>query len=211
VVVGQPISLSGEVDNLTNGVSVTSQAWTFSGGTYVGDFLHTATGNPPTGGATAPAVNAQDLDFYFVDAGSSINVTYTATLSDKSNVTNYTTFDVARPTAISITATPGTSDVIGVGPVPGVGPVALYYGMATSTSFGIKFTATYTEPTNYTGGTMEWVQTGTAVTTKTDAQTREIKVDTCYGLDTTYPYDTKNPTFDSPAQQLLSSYFLARK
>jgi hypothetical protein len=26
---------------------------------------------------------------------------------------------------------------------------------------------------------------------------------TCSGLDTTYPYDTRNPTKDSPAQQLL--------
>jgi hypothetical protein len=203
VVVGQKVSLSGEVDNLMNGVSVASQSWTFSGGSYVGDYLHTA-GVTASGSAPPPVVNATDLDFYFTDMGSGINVTYTATLSDMSKVSNYTIFDVVRPSAISITATPGTRDDIG-GPIPEIGPVALYNGLATSTSFGVKFAAKYTEPTNYTGGTTQWVQTGTAITTKTLAQTGETEVTTCSGLDTTDPYDTRQTTSDSPSQQLLST------
>jgi hypothetical protein len=207
VVVGQQISISSEVDYLPAGVSIRSQIWTFSSasGSYVGNFLQTDTGGPPSGSAPPPVVNGQDLAFYFVDGGSGIKVTYTATLTDMKQVTNYTLFDVARPTATGILATSGPQGNIRVGPANINGnqyPWALYYGLGTTSNYAMKFAAQYTEPAGYTGGKMQWVQTGqSALATTRDGQT---SVKTCSGLDTSYPYDTKNTTYDSPATPLSS-------
>lgn len=64
----------------------------------------------------------------------------------------------------------------------------------------------YSAPTGYTG-TFEWLQTGSSSNSRTNASTGAVQPLACNGeLDTDDPYDTSNPTNDSPSTQLSVGY-----
>ncbi len=186
------------------GVAVSSDGWSVTGASYVGGFPG---GDPQnTGGPVAADLSGSQTYFYFTNSGAGV-VTYTANLSDGSSVSATTSYGVVRPTGNAIVGTPGTASVIQLTSLPLEPPVplALTYGNTTDPNpadTGMVFTAQFTEPSAYQGGSIEWVQlvnSGVVNVVNQNANSTE----TCSGLDTKYPNATESPTNDSPYQAVV--------
>jgi hypothetical protein len=191
VVVGQQIVLYASYA-LPSGVTVSSQSWSVPG-TIVAGY----TGSPSSGSvSTSVTLNQQSTMFYWVYAGSSLQVTFKLTLSDGTSPSATATFNVAGAT-VSKMSTPTGSVGIYAGPVLGYGPV------------GIKFSPTPTTP-SADSGQFEWVQlitTTTGGTVKTCINVTQPPTSSGTGLDTDYPFATGTSTQDSPSLSLVSSSY----
>lgn len=198
-VVGQQIALSASY-NLPTGITVQSQSWSVPG-TTVGGY----TASISAGATTTTNFSQQSTTFYWVDSGTTRSVTYSLTLSDGSTSSASVPFDVSGPTSPSMTAAlnPGgvTIDVAGDN-------LLLEFGN-NSTTFGITFTPTVTQPSGTTG-TFSYVQlinSDQAVITN-DGPPTNFTCSIGTGLDNVYPYHMRpdGTAADSPGVALNSTY-----
>jgi hypothetical protein len=196
VVVGQQIALTASY-SLPSGVTVRSRSWSVAG-TTVGGFDAANLG----GGPKSTDFNKDSNTFYWVNAGNSLKVTFTLTLSDGSKPTAKATFNVGGA-AVSKMTTPTGSVGIFSGPVLGFGPV------------GIQFNPTLTTPSG-DAGQFVWAQlitnntltlTSTSGTVYTCVNVTQPPTSGGTGLDTEYPYATGKSTQDSPDLGLNSSAY----
>jgi len=195
VVVGQQMLLSV---TLHPSLEIRSQTWKIEDtGEYVGGFVHT-----PLHGGPQPVVLAGPTAlFYWVTRGEGRKVTYTVTLANGETAMAGATFDVSGPGYARIESDP-LKVILG----PGNAGKTVYMGFAGT---GISFDASYLlEPgllRNYT-----WVQlisSDQIVVKSAEGALRCVPksqpaAEFGAGLDSSYPYDTHNPTRDSPPIQL---------
>lgn len=135
-----------------------------------------------------------DVLFYWVNGGAK-NVSYTV-----SGVAARVKFNVAAPQG-SMGASSLSDYAINIDSACGY--LCVHYGPSGS-SGGVHFINNYSAPD---GGTFKWVQTGSSDNSRTNASTQTVQSLSCSSeLDTSYPYDTNNPTNDSPSTQLLAGY-----
>lgn len=193
VIVGQEISLSGQV----TGGTITSQAWTIPGTIVAG---YTASATSATLTSSVPT-NGNSVKFYWVDGADTRMVKYSVTLSDGNTYTASTTFNVKRPSG-SMTATAAPSTAIVIGPVQGF--TAYEYGTATGGNNGVQFVSSYSIPTGFSGS-FEWAQVVTSNTTTRTSSTGVIQSRSCVGSDS-YPISLINSANDSPWEAVLSGY-----
>jgi hypothetical protein len=227
VIIGQQVVLNASYSPYSP--AGLTQNWTI-GGTYVGGFTGSTfdgqtcpatVANPtPTAGRTcSPDTTKSALTYYFTEAGSNVQVTYSATDSDGINYTAKTFFNIVKPTADTsfsidagaIQATAGGSDAIAADTA--LGYMAIHYGMGTGAiPAGVRFLANYLLPPGGYAGTAQWVQVTTASTvvrTPVDGTARTKDCSNRYdqGNPPTYPYDSnQNGTSDSPNNELLVGY-----
>ena len=195
VVVGQQMLLSV---TLHPSLEIRSQTWELENtGEYVGGFVHT----PLHGGPQPVVLSGPTALFYWVTRGVGRKVRYTVTLASGETATAGVTFDVSGPGYARIESNP-RKVILG----PGIVGSTVYMGFSGT---GISFDASYLlEPgllRNYT-----WVQLissdhivmrspeGTLQCVPKSQPAAEFGA----GLDSSYPYDTHNPTRDSPPIQL---------
>ena len=193
VIVGQQITLS-----VSAGGTLSSVSWTVPG-TIVGGYAGSTSGSGQTSGTKLAQT---PTTFYWVDSGSSRTVTVKVVLSSGASGSASATFNVVAPTG-SMSATALTSANISID--TSCGYLCAHYGPSGS-SGGVHFANAYTVPSGYTG-TFQWVQVGTTSGSRTSSSTGTTQsYGPCGGVDTTYPYDTHNPTNDSPVNELNSGY-----
>ena len=166
VYVGQQIALS--VPAPTNGLTVQSQSWSNPPGTAVGGYTASAASGVVI---PLPAPTGPRFTFYWVDAGTSRQMTYTWTLSNGTSNSANVTFSVIGPTPTGsngafMTATVGTvnvwpADVAFNGRSKGF--PGLEFGNSKNSN-GIDFNVTATSPNN--NGTFQWVQVIRSNTTR---------------------------------------------
>jgi hypothetical protein len=192
VVIGQQIALSASY-TLPSGVTVTSQSWSVPG-TTVGGFPGDGTVMPTNFG------NVQSTTFYWVTVGSSGQASYQVTYTLNTSAGNYTastTFNVAGPTSLAATATPGTIMILNND--------SMSFGVETGTP-GMSFSASAVGPSGHPG-TFWWVQV-VASSSWTDTPIPPYEGQTCSfapgALDTQFPYDTGAHAADTPSTGLLS-------
>jgi len=194
VIIGQLINLS-----VTAGGTISTVAWSVPG-TIVGGYTASST----SGSTSTATLNVTSPNFYWVNSGSSRTVSVSVTLSDGSTGSATTTFNVVAPSGtMSTTSLDSTKILIDTT----CGYLCAHYGPSGS-SGGVHFSHTYTAPSGYSGS-FQWVQIGSTTQSRTNATTHTVQTlspNPCGGLDTNYPYDTSNPTNDSPAQELLVGY-----
>lgn len=196
-VVGQQIALTAAYDLPTN-LTVQSQSWPVPG-TTVGGY----TASVSSGATTAANFSQASTTFYWVDAGNSRNVTFNLKLSDGSTSSASVPFNVSGPTSPGMTATlnPGGVTIDSVG-----NNILLEFGN-NSTTFGITFTPTVTQPSGVTG-TFSYIQ---LINSEQENITDPPLTGTCTigtGLDNNYPYPPRSDgtAADSPATSLNSTY-----
>ena len=229
VFVGQMIALQGCINpsgdtcvNLPEGLSVTTSSWTAPTGTVIAGYVNAAGDGPPdtTGGRVLPvaAGNAQNYTFYWISPGSSLQTTYTYTLSDGTTNKATVKFNVTGPTATAsggkfFTATP-KADAVNVylqGDTQW-----LRCGNAVYPNSCIGFDVAGTPPDGSSANAaFQFVQIWNSSTAKyrTAPPTSNVSClgQTCPGLDNTYPYSSttgapNNPsTNDSPGIELSVS------
>jgi hypothetical protein len=190
VVVGQQIVLSASY-SLPNCTSVASQTWN-APGTTVGNFSVVG-----TTGSTSPANFATSpTQFYWVDAGSSRQVTYSYTLNTGATSQQASaTFNVAGPTA-TVTTLLGSVKIINNSLI----------GFDKNTDIGITFDATVTAPSGYSGSS-EWGQliSNFSIAFKSPNVTLTCTLP-AYGIDSFFPYSTGTLTNDSPTGGLADPH-----
>jgi hypothetical protein len=195
VIVGQQIQLNVI---LHPSLSIRSQSWYIGNpGDYSGGFLHT----PLQGGPQPVILEGSTTRFHWLAPAKGRTVTYRLTLADGTIASAFVKFDVDGPSSVQVEIAP-----VQVVVAPGAVPNSSVLGLSGS---GITFRAFYFLPEemrrNFT-----WVQL---------IQFDNLQVKThdgplnCIpksfpvsqlgtGLDTSYPYDTRNPTRDNPPLQL---------
>ena len=209
VVVGQRISLNVPQHP---SLSVREETWTIdSPGDYVGGFIRGLL----QGGAQPVVRSGPSTTFYWAAPGNHRRVTYSLVLSDGQTVSASTRFDVEGPSYTSMEVPP-TEVVIGPGNVPGD-------SFMSFAGTGISFRAQYALPEESLPNYL-WVQ---LITRDVVELKRHASVERCVpksqpipdvgsGLDSNYPYDSHNPTRDSPpvelnpAEEEISRTFHAR-
>lgn len=201
VVVGQKIELSRTV-NVPAGLSIASESWSTPSGSAVGGYnASTSSGSVQA----LPPANTSTYAYYWVDSGSSRQMTYTYSLSNgKSNSANVT-FNVAGPSGVNIATTTGSVSIVNFGTLQ----MRLFGVQVTPTGTnGIKFVASASLPSG-NQGTYSWVQL-----IKKDENTF-VQYDgkhVCNPsilaggpvLDNHYPYSTVNTTGSGPANDTAS-------
>jgi hypothetical protein len=133
-IVGQQVVLSGSVSNLLPGVTVSSQKWQIPAGVAVAGYQFGQTPqvcnlDDTTCGWVSALTSALGITFYWIAPNTSpgYSVTFTATLSDGTNLAAPATFAVhapGLPSFTSVTATPQVdpnSGVLSLGPLNGDG------------------------------------------------------------------------------------------
>jgi hypothetical protein len=208
-VIGQKIVLCATY-TLPSGVTATSESWS-PGGTYVGGYSPTTTNSTPT----TATLNTDMTTFYWLTTSSSQTVTFSLNLSGgaTSTATASAVFNIVGPTSVSVSIPPtlGTAQINN-----SYSPPLLQFGSnVIGNVFGIQFTASATEPSGYSPQ-FKWVQVITNDTV-TETPTSGSNL-TCYSttspsghsgtfpaLDTNYPFDTANPTQDSPVWGLATN------
>lgn len=209
VIVGEQILLNVP---LHPGLDIRSQTWTIEPpGEYVGGFVHL----PARGGPQPVSLNGPTATIYWVRPGTGKKVTYQVTLDNGEMAKASVLFDVEGPLFHDMEVPP-VELMVG----PGTESSSSYMSFAGK---GISFRAHYNLPEgllkNYT-----WVQLVTRdvmeVKEGRDSMVCTPKslpeAELGEGLDTDYPYDSRNPTRDSPPIQLrpeaveISRHFNAR-
>jgi len=194
-VVGREMSLSVV---LHPGVPIRSQSWIIeSPGNYTGGFLHT----PLQGGPQPVVLTGPSVHFYWTTPGERRKVSYTLKLANGDTRTASVFFDVDGPSAAQVDVEP-----VKVVIAPSATPNSSVLGLVGS---GITFHAGYLLPEGLSKN-FTWVQL-----ILFDSLMVKNKGETMYcvpkaapiaqqgsGLDTGYPYDTRNPTRDNPPLQL---------
>ena len=195
VALGQSIHLAVF---LHPGLPVESEEWSIGRpGDYTGGFLHT----PMQGGPQPVVREGSSTHFYWVTPGEHRRVQYRVKLTTGETATAETFFDVEGPSFTQVQVDP-----VKVIIAPGATPDSSVLGLLGS---GISFRALYSLPDgmlkNFT-----WVQLiqSDALTIKdTEGEMRCVPKSQPVaqfgaGLDTSYPYDMRNPTRDNPPLQL---------
>jgi len=196
VVVGQRIQLAV---TLHPGFQAQNQQWSIGvAGDYTGGFVHT-----PLHGGPQPVVrDGSTTTFYWVTSGDNRRVTYRIQLADGTTATADVTFDVDGPAAAhvqvdseKVVITPGSenSSLLGI------------------LGSGISFRAGYAPPEGMLKNFV-WVQLirSDAITVNQNGirlhcvPKSQPVAGVGAGLDTDFPYDTHNPTFDNPRIALPS-------
>jgi len=196
VIVGQQIQLTVV---LHPSLMIEKQEWSIGKqGDYTGGFLHT----PFQGGPQPVVREGSTTIFYWVTPGDDRVVTYCLRLPNGVSAKASVTFDIDGPSStqvdvdaekVAIDAAPANSSVLGL------------------TGAGISFNARYFLPEGVAKNFI-WVQViqSDAITVNSGGvrlhcvpKTQPI-ASFGAGLDTTYPYDTHNPTLDNPRIQLAS-------
>jgi hypothetical protein len=195
VVVGQEIALNVV---LHPGLAIRSQSWSIGEpGTYTGGFVHTRL----QGGPQPVILFAPSTHFYWVTAGFFRRVGYRVVFVNGENASAFVTFNVNGPSSAEVRVG-GAQVTI----APAADPNSSVLGLAGS---GITFHATYSLPEgmfeNFT-----WVQLiesdslmvkmkeGATHCVPASAPTAELGS----GLDTAFPYGTRNPARDNPHIEL---------
>ena len=209
VAMGQQIALNA---TLHPGLQTRSMIWEIDPpGEYVGGFLHT----PEQGGPQPVLLQGPSTVFYWVAPGSCKTVTFRVTMPDGGTAQASAMFEVDGPSSTEV----AVSDVeVQVGPGKTAGTSYMTFGGA-----GINFRAQYDLPERLVKN-FTWVQLilddtllikskdGELVCSPKVRPVAELGV----ALDSGYPYDTHNPTKDSPPVELnregeeLSREFHAR-
>jgi hypothetical protein len=193
VIVGQRIKLDL---NIRPARTVTNIQWTVPG-TTVANWQ----GNTSTGIVTPlTSLNSSGVLFYWVSGtfgGESRVVQVTYKVNNKT-FTRRSSYNVKRPTA-SVDTTTGDIAVDSA-----FGQLELHYGSPSKS--GITFSHNVSIPSGFSGD-VAWFQVinNTLRRRQLNAGTWERQ----FGqgvLDATFPYDTRNPTNDSPGSGLSSSY-----
>jgi len=196
VIVGQRVQLTV---TLHPGSPVQSQEWAIGApGDYTGGFLHT-----PIHGGPQPVVRqGSTTAFYWVTPGSDRTVNYRLLLTDGTAATAGVTFDVDGPASTQVDV---DSERVVIDPATSNSSVL---GMMGS---GISFRARYFLPEGVLKNFI-WVQVieSDFITVNNNGvrfhcvPKSQPTANFGAGLDTTYPYDTHNPTLDNPRIQLSS-------
>lgn len=209
VVVGQRISLNVPQHP---SLSVRGESWSIdSPGEYVGGFVHGLL----QGGAQPVVRSGPSTTFFWTVPGDHRRVTYSLVLSDGQEVSASTGFDVEGPSYTSMEVPP--TEVV-------IGPSSLHGDSYMSfAGTGISFRAQYALPEESLPNYL-WVQ---LIKRDVVELKRHTSVERCVpksqpvpdlgsGLDSNYPYDSHNPTRDSPpvelnpAEEEISRAFHAR-
>jgi hypothetical protein len=195
VAAGQQIQLTVV---LHPGAAVRKQEWEIGEpGESVGGFLHT-----PLRGGPQPVVHTgPTTTFYWKTRGTGKKVTYRLTMTDGKEVTATAWFDVTGPAQVRIDS---EAEELVVGP-SGSGQTS-YMGFRGT---GVTFHASYQLEPELRKNFI-WVQLisldRVVVTDSEGTMVCSPKAqpfaNSSAGLDTNYPYDTRNPTHDSPPVEL---------
>jgi hypothetical protein len=142
------------VPNLPSGIAVQSQTWTRPPGTIVAGYIP---GKVITflGQQACQSLNQACLTFYWVDQASQRQFTFTYQLSNGMSNSATVTFHVAGPTNVTVTAPTGVV-IVAANPFPDKNGPYIIFG-ASSTTVGIRFTATATSPQG-NPGSYSWIQ-----------------------------------------------------
>lgn len=197
VAVGQQIRLNVF---LHPGLLIRSQSWSIgTSGDHTGGFLHT----PLQGGPQPVVLEGPSTLFYWLTPGLGREVIYKLTLADGAIASAMVKFDIEGPFSTDVEV-----DVVRVVVAPSAVPNSSVLGLAGS---GITFHARSYLPEgmleNFT-----WVQLvhSDYLEVRTKEDTLECTPQSqpfgelSPGLDTSYPYDTRNPTRDNPPLPLTS-------
>ena len=196
VIVGQRIELNVV---LHPGLSIEKQDWWIGKqGEYTGGFLHT----PFLGGPQPVVREGSTTTFYWVTSGYDRTVSYHLKLANGVTATATVIFDVDGPSSTQVDV---DSEKVGID------PAAANSSVLGMTGSGISFRARYFLPEGVAKNFI-WVQIvqSDAITVNSNGvrlhcvpKTQPIS-NVGAGLDTTYPYDTHNPTLDNPRIRLSS-------
>jgi hypothetical protein len=196
VVVGQQIQLTV---TLHPSLPVQNQEWTIgTPGDYTGGFVHA----PLHGGAQPVVREGSTTTFYWVTPGYDRRVVYRLQLANGTMATADVTFDVEGPAATHVEV-----DSAKVVITPGAANSSVLGIMGT----GISFHARYFPPEGMMKNFI-WVQlirSDSIAVNQNGVRLHcvpksEPIAGIGAGLDTDFPYDTHNPTFDNPRIQLSS-------
>ena len=196
VIVGQRIQLNVV---LHPGLSVKKQEWWIGKQSdYTGGFVHT----PFLGGPQPVIREGSATTFYWVTPGDDRTVVYRLTLANGTTASASVTFDIDGPSSTQVDV---EADKVVLDPGSSNSSVL---GMMAS---GISFRARYFLPEGVSKNFI-WVQviTSDVITVNSDGvrlhcvPKSEPVANFGAGLDTTYPYDTHNPTIDNPRIHLSS-------
>ena len=203
VIVGQQINLCAKDDA---GTPLRSATWTVPG--------YLVAGYAPSLSAAVGPTNA-DLSavaptFYWASGNATYAVMMGGTTQSGTPVGAKATFMVAAPIgALSATSLGPPGVTIGNAGDPGCGfafpNFCVHYGGQGSPA--LTFSHSFTVPSGFSGQFL-WVQTVKTGVSRTDPSgiTSFSGCASSFVLDTTYPYDTNNPTTDSPRNALLGGY-----
>lgn len=183
-VVGEQMFLNG---------SPSGGTWSV-GATAIGGFDF-GSGNPPTSGQVGTLFVTSDPNvlFYWIDGGTK-TVTYTV-----SGIAGSVSFSVAAPQG-SMSATALSAHAFAIDTYCGF--LCVHYG-PSGPSGGVQFQNNFTAPDN---GSFQWWQTGSSTNSLTNASGGVQSLTCSNELDTNLPYDTANPTNDSPYNSLSVGY-----
>jgi len=196
VVVGQRVQLTVI---LHPSVPIEKQEWRIGKkGEYTGGFLHT----PLLGGPQPTVLEGSTTAFYWISPGYNRTVSYHLRLTNGVTATAAVTFDVDGPSSTQVDV--DSERVV-------MDPAALNSSVLGMMGSGISFRARYFLPEGVAKNFI-WVQLiqSDAITVDNNGvrlhcvpKTQPIS-SVGAGLDTTYPYDTHNPTMDNPRIRLAS-------
>lgn len=198
-IVGQKIDLSIAV---TGGGTPSNHQWSVGGEkvkNYVVNFNNGAATSAVKTDLTGQDLNQSSVQFYWIDGGDGIQVSYTAAI----NGTPYTasaTFNVKEPT-VDVTTSTRSSYIYTSG--FGQRQELLFGDVALGNLLpGITFTKNnYEAPAGFSGDTV-WIQTVVSTYTRTLADGQTTQTASGTGLDTVFPYSQLDPnaqtTNDSP-------------
>ncbi len=203
VFIGQQIAITGCI-SVPNGLSVASQGWSRPQGVAVGGYNVVQTQSANTGAVVPlPNLNQAGLTYYWVETGSSRQMTFTCTLNNQSTASATVGFNVTGP-LVSVTATTGTADVTGL-----TGAPYIYFGPYPTP--GIFFQESVTRPAA-SAGTYTWVQLITSFLRRDNRPSGVLSCQLPYqlpALDNDYPYGEGPIVSDRPGLSLITS--LARR
>ena len=196
VIVGQRVQLTVI---LHPSLPIEEQEWSIGKhGDYTGGFLHT----PFLGGPQPVVREGSATAFYWLTPGYDRIVRYRLKLANGVTATAMVIFDVEGPSSTQVDV--DTEKVA-------IDPAALNSSVLGMTGAGISFRARYFLPEGVAKNFI-WVQIiqSDAITVNSNGfrlhcvpKTQPIS-NVGAGLDTTYPYDTHNPTLDNPRIRLAS-------
>ena len=197
VAMGQQIALNV---TLHPGLPIRSESWTLEPpGEYVGGFLHT----PLQGGPQPVVLQGPATMFYWVVAGERKRVTYRVTTTDGETTEARVYFDVDGPSSAEVEV-PEVDVLVGQG--ANLKGTYMSFGGA-----GLSFRARYSLPDRLVKN-FTWVQLILQDTlllkTKDGLMACSPKAQPAAevgaGLDSGYPYGTRNPAVDNPPVELAS-------
>jgi len=205
VVVGQQIVLCASY-TLPSGSSVQSQSWTIPGTgsnppTAISNFTYAvdySSGGPVL--LSSSQLSQQSVTFYFVGAGSSLQVQFTLTLNDESQHSATATFNVSAPTSAGISVSPlGQLQFVNNGTTNAL----IEFGSPLGTA-GIQLTGQGSAPPNDSGAYV-W---GQLISNNSYSYTIGASKTSCNGptgLDNQFPIVTGFSFSDSPVRGLPSA------